>query len=179
MKDFAGDIVPFFRINQGMYKCELEEIKMVKNQDIRKAVEGMLDPDNYFIVGVQNPQDTIKVIIDGFNGVDLDKCAEITRDLRSLFGEQLDEYNVEVTSPGLTSPFQVKEQYIKNKGNKVEVLLQNGEKIKGKLMDVYPDEIIVEEKKRIKNEKKKKKTVREEKTITFDEIKHTKLIISF
>jgi len=152
---------------------------MVKNDDIKKAVEGMLDPDNYFIVGVQNPQDTIKVIIDGFKGVDLDKCAEITRDLRSLFGEELDEYNVEVTSPGLTLPFQVKEQYIKNKGNKVEVLLQNGEKIKGKLLEVNPEDILVEEKKRIKNEKKKKRTVREEKKINFKEIKHTKLIISF
>jgi ribosome maturation factor RimP len=152
---------------------------MVKSQDIRKAVEGMLDAENYFIVGVKNPQDTIKVVIDGFNGVDLDKCAEITRDLRNMFGDQLDDYNVEVTSPGLTSPFEVKEQYFKNKGNKVEVLLKTGEKIKGKLLEVNPDDILIEEKKRIKNEKNKKKTVREEKSITFDEIKYTKLIISF
>jgi hypothetical protein len=59
------------------------------------------------------------------------------------------------------------------------VLLKTGEKIKGKLLEVNPDDILIEEKKRIKNEKNKKKTVREEKSITFDEIKYTKLIISF
>ncbi|MGM0496301.1 MAG: ribosome assembly cofactor RimP [Bacteroidota bacterium] len=152
---------------------------MVKDREIEKAVRDVLDSDNYFIVGIQNKQDTIKVIVDGYKGIDLEKCGEITRNLRSSFGEKVDDYNIEVTSPGLTSPFQVIEQYKKNIGQKVETLLKTGEKITGKLQEVNPDSILLEEKKRIKTDKNKKKTVREEKTIKFDEIKYTKLIISF
>lgn len=152
---------------------------MVKDREIEKAVRDVLDSDNYFIVGIQNKQDTIKVIVDGYKGIDLEKCSEITRNLRSSFGEKVDDYNIEVTSPGLTSPFQVIEQYKKNIGQKVETLLKTGEKITGKLQEVNPDSILLEEKKRIKTDKNKKKTVREEKTIKFDEIKYTKLIISF
>mgnify|MGYP000211547189 CR=1 FL=1 len=152
---------------------------MVKNRGIENIVKDVLNSDDYFIVGIQNKQDTIKVIVDGYKGIDLDKCSEITRKLRSSFGEKVDDYNIEVTSPGLTSAFQVIEQYKKNIGQKVETLLKTGEKITGKLQEVHSDSILLEEKKRIKNDKNKKRTVREEKTIKFDEIKYTKLIISF
>jgi len=152
---------------------------MVKDRDIEDVVNDVLNSDDYFIVGIQNKQDTIKVIVDGYKGIDLDKCGEITRKLRSSFGEKVDDYNIEVTSPGLTSAFQVIEQYKKNIGQKVEILLKTGEKITGKLQEVNPESIFLEEKKRIKTDKNKKKTVREEKTIKFDEIKYTKLIISF
>lgn len=152
---------------------------MVKNKEIENIVKDELNSDDYFIVGIQNKQDTIKVIIDGYKGIDLDKCGEITRKLRSSLGEKVDDYNIEVTSPGLTSAFQVTDQYKKNIGQKVETLLKTGEKITGKLQEVNPDNILIEEKKRIKTDKNKKKTVREEKTIKFDDIKYTKLIISF
>lgn len=152
---------------------------MVKNKEIENIVKDELNSDDYFIVGIQNKQDTIKVIVDGYKGIDLDKCGEITRKLRSSLGEKVDDYNIEVTSPGLTSAFQVTDQYKKNIGQKVETLLKTGEKITGKLQEVNPDNILIEEKKRIKTDKNKKKTVREEKTIKFDDIKYTKLIISF
>ncbi len=152
---------------------------MVKNKEIENIVKDELNSDDYFIVGIQNKQDTIKVIVDGYKGIDLDKCGEITKKLRSSLGEKVDDYNIEVTSPGLTSAFQVTDQYKKNIGQKVETLLKTGEKITGKLQEVNPDNILIEEKKRIKTDKNKKKTVREEKTIKFDDIKYTKLIISF
>jgi len=152
---------------------------MVKDQEIKEVVEPLLDPEDYFIVGIQNNQDNIKVIVDGYKGVNLDKCSEITREIRNVFGERVDDYNIEVTSPGLTQPFQVNQQYVKNIGNKIDILLHTGEKIKGKLLEVHENGILIEEKKRIKTDKNKKKTMREEKNIIFDDIKHTKLILSF
>lgn len=153
---------------------------MIEEKDIRKIVESNLDPQEYFVIGIENKPDKIKVIIDGYQrSVDLDHCAVVTRELREVLGEEADNCDIEVSSPGLSEPFLVMEQYQKNIGEKVEVLLVNGEKLTGKLLEVNADHILLEEKKRIKTEKKKKKTVREQHSLRFDEIKHTKLIISF
>jgi ribosome maturation factor RimP len=104
----------------------------------------------------------------------------VNRGLRNLFAGELDEYELEVTSPGLSEPLKVYQQYEKNVGKKVEVLLkQDRKKISGKLLDVDDRGIKLEEKKRIKTEKNKKKTVREEYSIDFDDIEYTKPVISF
>ena len=153
---------------------------MIEEKDIRKIVESNLDPKEYFVIEIQNKADKIKVIMDGYQrSVDLDHCAAVTRELREGLGEKADNYDIEVSSPGLSEPFRVKEQYQKNIGEKIEILLNSGEKLTGKLLEVNPDDIQVEEKKRIKTEKKKKKTVREQHSLRYDEIKYTKLIISF
>ena len=156
----------------------LKEKKMIKKEKIEEVLDRILDKDKYFIVRIHNKGDNIKVILDGYGKFGLDDCININRKLKSEFMGELDDYNLEVTSPGLTSPFEVPEQYHKHTGEKVEVLLSDGQKITGKLLEVLPDEIVVEEKKRIRNEKNKKKTVTENKTISLDDIKKTKLIIS-
>jgi ribosome maturation factor RimP len=152
---------------------------MIDDGSLRKAVEELAANRGFFIVDLQNKKGKIQVIIDDYQGIKLDECVEINRDLRSLFGEKLDDVDLEVTSPGLTEPFKVYEQYDKNVGRKVQVQLTDGRQISGKLQQVAPDQIVVEEKKRIKNEKNKKKTVHEEHEVPFAEIQHTKLLISF
>lgn len=152
---------------------------MIDDGSLRKAVEELATKRGFFIVDLQNKKGRIQVIIDDYQGIKLDECVEINRDLRSLFGEKLDDVDLEVTSPGLTEPFKVYEQYDKNVGRKVQVQLTDGRQISGKLQQVAPDQIMVEEKKRIKNEKNKKRTVHEEHEIPFTDIQHTKLLISF
>ncbi len=152
---------------------------MISNSEIEAALEKILDKDKYFVVRIHNKGENIKVILDGYQKFNIDDCVNISRELKSEFGSELDDYNLEVTSPGLTAPFEVKEQYEKHKGEKVEVLLKDGNKVKGKLLNVFPDQIEIEEKKRIKTDKKKTKTVTENKDIRLDNIKSTKLIISF
>jgi ribosome maturation factor RimP len=153
--------------------------KMISNSEIKEALDRTLDKDKYFIVRIHNKGENIKVILDGYQKFNIDDCVNISRELKSELGDELSDYNLEVTSPGLTAPFEVKEQYEKHKGEKVEVLLKDGTKIKGKLLNIFPESIEIEEKKRIKTENKKKKTVVENKNIKLDSIKSTKLIISF
>ena len=151
---------------------------MVTKEDIEKVLDRFLDKDKYFIVKIHNKGENIKVILDGYKNFSIDDCVRINRQLKDEFAGELDDYNVEVTSPGLTAPFEVIEQYEKYTGHKVEVLLKDGSKITGKLEEVAPDGIKIEEKKRIKTDKNKKKTIRETKAIKFEDIKSTKLIIS-
>ena len=50
----------------------------------------------------------IQVMIDNYNGVNLDECVRISRlteDLIKLDSEFENEYTLEVTSPGINRPF--------------------------------------------------------------------------
>ncbi|MCF8335097.1 MAG: ribosome assembly cofactor RimP, partial [Bacteroidales bacterium] len=127
----------------------------------------------------QNKKGKLTVFIDNYKGIKLDDCVRINKDLRDLFAEELEDYELEVTSPGLATPFKVYQQYEKNIGNKVEVLLKTGQKLEGKLLQVDSDGIAVEEKKRVKTSTKKKTTIRKEHRINFEDMEYTKTIISF
>ena len=168
-----GDKVPIFRITKWGNE------NMIDDASLKKAVEELADQRGFFIVELQNKKGKIQVIIDDYQGIKLDDCIHVNRDLRSLFGQQLDGLDLEVTSPGLSEPFKVFEQYDKNVGRKVQVQIQDGRQISGKLLKVDAQGVTVEENKRIKNEKNKKKTVHEEHQIPFEDIHHTKLLISF
>lgn len=152
---------------------------MIQDGELKKVVEELAAERGFFIVNIQNKNGKIKVIIDDQAGIKLDKCVDINKSLRSHFGERIDDYELEVTSPGLTEPLKVLPQYQKNIGQKVQVLRKDGTSVSGTLHDVTPEQIIVEEKKRIKTEKNKKKTIREEHVIALDEVQQTKLLISF
>ena len=167
-----GDAVPFFRI----YK---EGHLMVQDKDIRNFVDQLSKERNFFVVDIQNKKGKIKVIIDDYKGIKLDECIDVNREIRGFFEDQIDDYDLEVTSPGLNEPFKVFAQYEKNVGNKVEVLRKDGSQVTGKLVGAKPEQIEVEEKKRIKTDKKKKKTIHQQHTIAWNDIHHTKLIISF
>jgi ribosome maturation factor RimP len=152
---------------------------MIQNGEIKKVVEELAEERGFFIVEIQNKKGKIKVIIDDQPGIKLDECIDINKALRAHFGERIDEYDLEVTSPGLTEPFKVLQQYRKNIGQKVQVLRKDGTTLSGTLLDVTPEQITLEEKKRVRNEKKKKKTIREEHAIALEDVQHTKLLISF
>lgn len=131
----------------------------------------LLIDESYFVVEVKVSAGNKKivVIVDGDEGVDIDKCADLSRKL----GEELDaliegSYTLDVTSPGVDQPLQMKRQYVKNTGRPVKVKLSDGNVIKGKLLGVQKDGIEVED------EKKKVKEV-----IKFSEIDWTKVRVSF
>jgi len=152
---------------------------MIKSSDIEKALEKLVGDKDFFVVDIQNKKGKITVFIDNYKGIKLDDCVRINKDLRDLFAGELEDYELEVTSPGLTEPFKVYQQYEKNIGKKVEVLLKTGQKIEGKLLHADNDGISLEEKKRVKTSNKKKTTVRKEHQINFDDMEYTKTMISF
>ena len=138
----------------------------------------MEDP-GYFLVEVKiNPTNNIKVFLDADTGVSIDKCVKYNRALYKLVEESGifpdGNFSLEVSSPGLDEPLKLIRQYIKNTGRNVEVLLQDGSKVEGKLMAVTDAAIQVEE---VKGKNKKQEVL--EHTIRIDNIKTTKIQIQF
>lgn len=113
---------------------------MIDKHLIADIVEQAVAGTDCFLVDVTvSPANVITVEIDSDTGVDIDTCAAITRRIEAEVDRDVEDYELEVGSAGLTSPFKVLRQYEKNVGNDVEVLTADGRKLHGVLASVSPD----------------------------------------
>lgn len=117
---------------------------MIDKKALEQFIEKELDGTKYFLVGVNvTPSNEIKVDIDSFESVDIDFCVSLTRRIEEKFPREPEDYELEVGSAGLTSPFRVRRQYEKNLGNEVEVLARDGKKYTGTLAEAGEDEFAI------------------------------------
>ena len=154
---------------------------MIDREDILRYVEEGLQGTDYFVVDVTvQPGNTIVVEIDNREGVDIDRCVELSRFIESKLDRDTEDFELEVGSAGLTSPFKVLGQYRKNIGNEVEVLTKGGVKLSGVLKDAGEERFTVTITKKVKPENAKRKIeVEEDLTFAYDEVKYTKYLIRF
>lgn len=154
---------------------------MIRKEEIVRVVEEVLSgSDKYLVDVVINPGNLIVVEIDSDEAVTIDDCAELSRYIESKFDRDTEDYELEVGSAGITSPFKVLRQYRKNIGKEVEVLLKAGVKLTGVLKSADETGITLVVEKQVKPEGAKRKvTVQEDRFYTYDEIKYTKYLIRF
>ena len=154
---------------------------MIRKDVIAQLVEEKLaSSDNYLVDVLIKPGNLIVIEIDNDEGVCVDDCAELSRYLEAHLDRDIEDFELEVGSAGITSPFKVVRQYVKNIGNEVEMLLKSGSKLTGMLKSVDEGGVVVTVEKQVKPEGAKRKvTVQEDLSYTFDEIKYTKYLIRF
>ncbi len=149
-----------------------------------KVIEGLVqallaNESGYFLVDVRiKPTNNVKVFIDGDQGISIEKCVQYNRALYKKLEESeffpTGDFSLEVSSPGLDEPLKLLRQYKKNIGRQVELVLQDGSRYEGRLLEVSEDGIIVEE---TKGKNKKKEVINH--TFLFDNIKTTKIQVVF
>ncbi|MDI9534400.1 MAG: ribosome assembly cofactor RimP, partial [Bacteroidota bacterium] len=115
---------------------------------------------------------------DDFNGLNIEECRRISRFIEENLDRDKEDFSIEVSSPGLSNPFKVPEQYQKSLNKEVEVILKTGEKITGTLTTIRDDEIIISYSYFAKMANKKQQ-ISEISKIKFKDIKSTKSVISF
>ena len=149
-------------------------------QAIERMLETILaDDPSYFIVEVKiKPTNNIKVFLDGDNGISIEKCVSYNRVLYKKIEESGmfpdGDFSLEISSPGLDEPLKLMRQYRKNTGRLVEVLLKDGVKVEGKLLEVFDGHIIVEE---TRGKNKKQEIIQH--NFSLENIKSTKIQIVF
>ena len=154
---------------------------MIDRQALADVVSADLG-DNLFLVDIEVSGDNrIVVEVDSREGsVKIDDCVAINRAVEASFDRDVEDYELEVGSAGLTSPFKVKAQYEKNLGNEVEVLTNDGRKLKGVLSAVDDDTFTIKVTKKVKPEGAKRPVmVEEDETINYNETKYTRYLIQF
>ncbi|MBS1653505.1 MAG: ribosome maturation factor [Bacteroidetes bacterium] len=144
-----------------------------------KTEELIRNQEGYFLVEVKiKPANNVKVFVDADNGASIDRLVQVNRQLYKWMEEAAlfpgGDFSLEVSSPGLDEPLKLNRQYVKNIGRQVEVMLKEGTKIEGKLLGVNETAIVMEEE---KGKNKKKELVQH--TISFSDIKSTKIQIRF
>lgn len=154
---------------------------MIDKEKVVAIVENYLAGTACFLVDLGvTPDNRITVEIDSFDNVSIDFCADLSRHVEANLDRDVEDYELEVGSAGLTSPFKIVKQYEKNKGNQVEVLTCDGRKLRGLLKEVMPEHFVLEVDKLVKPEGAKRKiTVQEALTFAYSDVKYTKYLILF
>jgi ribosome maturation factor RimP len=153
---------------------------MIAKADVVRLVEEKLD-DKMFIVDITvSTGNVIRVYVDSFDGMTIESCIGISRHVEHSFDREEEDFELQVSSPGLTEGFQVKQQYVKYTGKQIEVVTSDNEKLEGLLKESGDDGIVLETSKREKVEgHKKKQLIVKEHILKYDEIKSAKAVISF
>lgn len=155
---------------------------MISKENIFSLIEEKLSESEYFLVSLDvSAGNKIKLIIDSMKGITIEECVQFSRLIEHNLDRDIEDFELEVTSPGLTTPLKVKEQYIKNIDRELDVFVEgNDKKITGKLLEVNENDILLYEEKRKKVEgHKKKQLVKTEHKIEFDSINKALIVIKF
>ena len=154
---------------------------MIDKNGVRDLVEEWLKGKEYFLVDVEiSPDDRIVVEIDHADGVWIEDCVELSRYIEDRLDRDEEDYELEVGSAGLGQPFKVPQQYVNFIGKNVEVLDNEGKKVKGVLKSVDGNDFTVTVSEKVRQEGKKRPVMTDvDHTYQMDNVKYTKYLISF
>lgn len=155
--------------------------KMINESEIRNLIGIELAENELFLVDIHVASgNKIKVEIDSFSGASVQDCIKISRIIESGLDREKEDFELEVSTPGLSATLKVPQQFQKIIGKMVEIVFNNGEKQKGAILRSDSIEIEIETKRKIKPEGKKKKIeITENKIFLLTDIKAIKQQISF
>lgn len=157
---------------------------MLDKKKIENLIANKIAEKNeaFFVVDLNiSSQNKITLELDHESkSVSIEDCVEFSRELEHNLDREIEDFELEVSSAGLSNPFRVHQQYVKNIGRPVKVMLKSSKVIEGELVDVKEDSIIVktESKEKIEGSKKKQLVVTENE-YKLNEINQTKLVITF
>lgn len=124
-----GDTGPLF-FNFGVV-IERKKIEDIANE----ALKGT----GVFLVDLNvTRSNVIQVFIDHNDGVSLDNCSELHRKIEDQLDREQEDFELQVSSPGLGQPIRVFPQYLKALGQKLEITMLDGDLFKGTLLEARP-----------------------------------------
>lgn len=153
---------------------------MIDKEQIKSIAEQYIEDPMFLVDVAVHPGNIIVVEIDSDESVSIDDCIALSREIESNLDREVEDFELEVGSAGVTAPFKMPRQYQKNIGNEVEILSKTGQKLSGLLKDATDTGFTVTITKKEKPEGAKKRIeVEEDLVFGYDEVKYTKYLIRF
>lgn len=154
---------------------------MIDKVKVIELVKERLDEEMFLIDVSVNERNVIDIFIDSFDGVTIAQCMSVSRNVEHNFDREEEDFELHVSSPGLTESFKVREQYVKYTNRDIEVVTTlSDKKLEGLLLEVNEEGIILETSSQEKVEgHKKKQLVIKKHNLKYDEITTAKPVISF
>jgi ribosome maturation factor RimP len=148
---------------------------MTDKEYIKGLVEEHIQGTGMFLVAVKvSSANRITILADKNDGITIDECVAIHRHIENNLDRDKEDFELQVSSPGLDLPFVVIEQYFKNDGRKVEVIENDGSKFTGILKNVTSGGFELETEVKIKGKTKELKDI----SFNFDQVKTTRVILT-
>ncbi|MDE6741087.1 MAG: ribosome assembly cofactor RimP [Muribaculaceae bacterium] len=133
---------------------------MIDKKELQAFVEDQLKDTGYFLTDLKiTPSNEITVEIDAMTPGDIEECVKLTRAIEETFDRDVEDYELEVGTAGLTSPLKVRRQYDKHVGHDLEVLTSDNRKLHGLLRSVSDDGIVLAIQQKVKKEGAKKPVI--------------------
>jgi ribosome maturation factor RimP len=149
---------------------------MIDKKQITAIASKHLEGTDKYVVNVQvKPGNVITIVIDSDTSLLIGDCSHLSKAVESSLDRDKEDFELRVTSYGADKPLKLKRQYKKNIGRELEVIKNDEQKLRGKLVEVAEEAIIIEP----VTGKKKKSEIAVASTINFDEIMQSKVILSF
>lgn len=151
---------------------------MITEAQIRTLVEERIADSDRFIVAVRVlPGNRIRVFVDSLSGVTVRDCVQISRHIEGSLDREQEDFELEVSTPGLTEPLLHPLQYVKNIGRTLKVDTIDGLSVKGTVVEADEHKVTIapEPKKKPKKDEPQPDAV----TIAIPQIKQAKTVISF
>lgn len=153
----------------------LPGLKMIDKESIKGIVEEYLKGTGIFLVAVKvSSANRITLLADKKEGITIDECVGIHRFIESRLDRDVEDYELQVSSPGLDLPFVVTEQYFKNEGKKIEVTDVNGTKYNGILKNVTSGGFELETEVKVKGRPAEKKDI----SFNFEGVKSARIVLN-
>jgi ribosome maturation factor RimP len=148
---------------------------MIDKKKIEDIINEFIAKRGIFLVAVRvSTSNGITVLADTMKGITIDECAEFHSFIEKHLDRNIEDYELQVSSPGLDMPFRVIEQYYKNEGNRVEVIDKEGEKYTGKLKNVTNGGFELETEIKMRGRTREIKEL----SFNFDQIKSTRIVLT-
>ena len=153
---------------------------MLKTQVEELLAKALKENKKLFLVNFSiTPDNTIKIVLDGDEGVNLKDCIAISRAIEHNLDRDEHDFSLEVTSAGAAEPIVMARQYPKNIGRKLVVKTAT-ENYEGDLTEATEKSITLEWKEREpKPVGKGKVTVQKRKKIAISDIDEAKVKLKF
>lgn len=154
--------------------------RMIKKDQLIKLAEQFLaDSENYLIDIKVSSTNKIMVLIENDNHVSISDCIALSRHIEHSLDREQEDFELEVSSPGIDQPFKSIRQFKKYMGQEVDIKLRDGLKHQGKLTAANEASIsiIASKEKRIKNNKNQPSDVNPDMTFQMKDILETRLVI--
>jgi ribosome maturation factor RimP len=154
---------------------------LISKENIKRLADEHLKGTNIFVTGIKISSDNkINVFIDGDEGVTIKDCVGVSRAIEGNLDRAREDFALEVSSHGATTPLVMPRQYKKHIGRGFEIRLTNDEKVEGTLISFDEKELTLEYNEREnKPVGKGKVTVVKQRRIYFNEIKESKIKLKY
>jgi len=147
---------------------------------IEKIVSEFISGRELFLVAIRfSSTGKITVLVDRKEGITIEECAELSRFIEKNLDRDIEDYELQVSSPGIDMPFLVKEQYYKNEGRLIEVIDFEGKKYSGTLKNVTDGGFELEAEIKVKTGGKKKTQEIKELSFNYEQVKSAREILIF